>query len=608
MRNRILRLHFCGAARLLAVAACVTLALPIARAQDRPPAVTDALNAGDAFAAAQKYDQALDAYRRADALSNHTCATCYLDMFNAECMLGDLPAALDDALHAANAAGDDRALAADAHVLRASLLSATASSATDDRFNQAAQEYRDALALDPQKSIAHYDLGLLLLFQGRDTEGVEELTAFVNGPLASPIFVERAKRLIEDPSRGRLPSAEDFSFVTLEGDHISNDSLRGKVVLFDFWATWCPACRESTPVMAELHQKYASAQFQMIGISGDSDQDAWQKYIREHSMNWSEFIDLDGQINGLFQIDAFPTFIVLDRDGNVLFRQAGLGEDTESQIAATIDAALKRPASLQPRAPSATAAPAAAQPPPVDRAAVASSTRALFVAQAQASLVPLGALSAVALNSESAATPGASSNGNLVSPPEDVEDGDAGGNIYRNAFLGLRYKFPDGWTAAEPDVLDQLNRKARRWMEDHPAADALAAFPDTIFQASPNPRQGMPFVRITVAVAGPQTGEMKGASSSAISLDMLNREADDLKSGLGATVVAPPHAVALGAGQAYALDFELPSANPPVWATTIEMVVRGRYRVSLEIYATSQQELGALSATVRNLIFSPVKP
>jgi thiol-disulfide isomerase/thioredoxin len=606
MRKDTLRLLFCRSAVLFLATACAALAPLSARAQDRPPAVTDALNAGNAFAASQQYDQALEAYRRADALSNHTCAACYLGMVSAECMLGDLPAALDDALHAANAAGDDRALAADAHVLRGTLLAAMAGDPGSDKFNQAAQEYRQALALDPQKAIAHYDLGLLLLFQGRDTEGVEELNAYVNGPLANPRFVDHAKRLIEDPSRGRLPSADDFSFVTLEGDRISNASLRGKVVLLDFWATWCPACRESTPVMAELYQKYAGAQFQMVGISGDFDQDAWQKYIRDHSMNWSEFIDLDGQINGVFQINAFPTFIVLDRDGDVQFRQAGLGDDTETKIASAIDAALKRPLSLQPPASSAAPMTASGPPPSVDSAAVASSSRALFARQAQASLVPLGALEGEAPNSYSAATPGASSVGNIVSPPEDVEEGDAQGNTYRNAFLGLRYNFPVGWTPAQPDLLDQLNQKSRRWMEDHPApgSPASVAFPDTIFQASPGPRQGLPFVRITVALASWESPVMRGATS----VDMLSHEADDLKNRLGATVLAPPQAIAIGTGQAYRLDFELPLANPPVWATTVETLVHGRYRVSLEIYASSQQELNALAATVRYLTFSPSKP
>src|SRR5271163_1056403 len=109
------------------------ISAPQARSQSETQAVLDAIDRADALDTQDKFKEALDAYRDADRISNHTCPECYLGMVNMECQLGDFAGALDDAKRAELAAGTDRMVAAQACEVRAKLLLATSSSPDDPK-------------------------------------------------------------------------------------------------------------------------------------------------------------------------------------------------------------------------------------------------------------------------------------------------------------------------------------------------------------------------------------------------------------------------------------------------------------------------------------------
>src|SRR5208282_6725766 len=144
-------------APLLLAALIVAASANPASAQDQSPEVNAAIDRANALAIQKQFQQALDAFREADNLSNHTCADCYLGMVNMECQLGDLPGAIDYAQRAERTAGDDRTVAAQALTVRASLLVATSSAPTDEKVKEAEREYRRALSFDPKHSIARFD-------------------------------------------------------------------------------------------------------------------------------------------------------------------------------------------------------------------------------------------------------------------------------------------------------------------------------------------------------------------------------------------------------------------------------------------------------------------
>jgi thiol-disulfide isomerase/thioredoxin len=545
--------------------------------------VSSALERADALALQKRIPEALEAYRAADKLSGHTCADCLLHIATTELLLGDISGAVEDSRRAAQAAGDDKVLAADAHLLRGQILSATAGEPTDPKVKEAEQEFREAIAASPKKSKARFSLGMLLLGEGREAEGVAELKAYVSGSYSSPKYVDRAKRIIADPSRARTPESENFSFTTMEGERISKDALRGKVVLLDFWGTWCPPCRESVPMVAEIHKKFEGKEFQLVGISSDDDERAWKDFIASHHMNWSEYLDVDGQVQSLFEISAFPTFVVLDRDGGIEFRQSGLGDDTERDLESAIHGALRKSVTSQPRS---TAGIAPTTPSGTGSvAASVSDDEAAATSQWQAWLLPLGA-GIVKSASGTGASP-ADESAKLVLPADEVDDGDADANIYRNEFLGLSCRYPKSWKVATPEELDQLNGRTKLWMGEHvPHEGSRNPFPKTLFEAKLDSRGNAPFIRITVE------------RSEAFVLETVQRNADELKRLRGLTILEAPRVIVEGKRTSFRTDFQLPQADSAIWITSIETFTRG-YRVRLEFYARSPEELGSLIRSSR---------
>jgi peroxiredoxin len=340
---------------------------PLVRTDDlaSSPAVTPANAQGDTLFAQKKFSKAREAYHSADKLAHHTCAPCLLRIVKIERQMGDFSSALDDARRAVRAAGDNNVFAAQAHVVRGTLLAQMAAKPSDKKLRESEEEFRAALALDPTQVNARFNLGFVLLRQERDADGIAELRSFIAASGADSRLVDKAREIMADPARAREPFSPDFSITTLDGTNISNATLRGKVVLLDFWGTWCPPCRESVPMLASIRKKYADRPFQIVGISSDNDEQAWRSFIAQHRTDWSEYIDLSGQVLDAFDVHEFPTFIVLDRDGIIRHRHSGVEQFTAVDLESAINKALKKPFT-PPAAPPSTSTPSPGNPAPKD--------------------------------------------------------------------------------------------------------------------------------------------------------------------------------------------------------------------------------------------------
>jgi len=112
----------------------------------------------------------------------------------------------------------------------------------------------------------------------------------------------------------------ELSFTAVDGSKVDLAELRGKVVLVDFWATWCPPCVEEVPGVVEAYEKFKGQGFEIVGISLDQDKSALEKFTAENKMTWPQFFDGKGWDNELakrFQIQSVPTMWLLDREGKL---------------------------------------------------------------------------------------------------------------------------------------------------------------------------------------------------------------------------------------------------------------------------------------------------
>jgi thiol-disulfide isomerase/thioredoxin len=117
---------------------------------------------------------------------------------------------------------------------------------------------------------------------------------------------------------------------------------KGKVVLLDFWATWCPPCRAMIPHEKALVRQLEGKPFVLLGVSGDDTLDDLKKFDAAEQLSWRNFWDEGGQLRRQWGIKAYPTMIVLDHEGNEVARIRGAGKANEAKLAAAIDEALEK--------------------------------------------------------------------------------------------------------------------------------------------------------------------------------------------------------------------------------------------------------------------------
>ena len=120
---------------------------------------------------------------------------------------------------------------------------------------------------------------------------------------------------------GRM--APVFSLAQCDGQMLSLADLRGKVVLVDFWASWCGSCRVSFPWMREFYKKYHDKGVEILGVSVDKDLKAWEKALDAEKLPWLHVRDAKvpggkHMVSDLYDVTGIPHFVLIDREGKLV--------------------------------------------------------------------------------------------------------------------------------------------------------------------------------------------------------------------------------------------------------------------------------------------------
>jgi peroxiredoxin len=133
----------------------------------------------------------------------------------------------------------------------------------------------------------------------------------------------------------------EYSAMWLDGSKFELDTRRGKVVLVNVWATWCGPCRVEIPELQALHDKYGSRGFEVLGVSVDEGHiDTVKQFVEEQKMTYPVALDPEGRIANLLQTSMLPTSVLLDRDGKIVWKRAGLIPPDDAELARAIDKTL----------------------------------------------------------------------------------------------------------------------------------------------------------------------------------------------------------------------------------------------------------------------------
>jgi len=129
-------------------------------------------------------------------------------------------------------------------------------------------------------------------------------------------------------------TAPDFASNDAAGKPIALKSLRGKYVLVEFWASWCPPCREESPTLVRLYNQYKDKGFTILSISIDKNTTMWKNALRQNGYIWRNVCDLNGYGGPtavLYTVTAIPTSFLLDKDGKIIAKNLR-GKELESEL------------------------------------------------------------------------------------------------------------------------------------------------------------------------------------------------------------------------------------------------------------------------------------
>jgi len=157
-----------------------------------------------------------------------------------------------------------------------------------------------------------------------DGEGLDALVNSFDPSLKDSRYYlslrERADKILA-LAEGKM--APEFSQPGLDGNMVALSDFRGQYLLVNFWASWCPFCRQENPHLVKLYEQYADRNFEILGVSLDRNQEAWLKAIADDGLEWQHVSDLKGwqnEASSLYGVASIPSTILLGPDGVILGR------------------------------------------------------------------------------------------------------------------------------------------------------------------------------------------------------------------------------------------------------------------------------------------------
>ena len=186
------------------------------------------------------------------------------------------------------------------------------------------------------KSVVSAYITLVQLANQIEGPELDTIVAKFPPEISKSEYVIKLKEITEGMKKTGVGAvAPDFTMNDPEGKPIQLSSLRGKVVMLDFWASWCGPCRQENPNVVKLYQKYHDKGFEILGVSLDKTKEDWIKAIKADQLNWLHVSDLQFWQNTaarLYSVKEIPQSFLLDKEGKIIAK--GLRGD---QLAAKLN-------------------------------------------------------------------------------------------------------------------------------------------------------------------------------------------------------------------------------------------------------------------------------
>jgi thiol-disulfide isomerase/thioredoxin len=343
----------CRFARLVCVFALVIFAFPPHfHAQSTPqapkpgeptdPKARKTYEGAIAWQKQRAYQSAIGDFRKANRQDGGHCMECLRRAYSLATEIGAFKDAEDIAHEMLSAATTPLDQATGHMQLGLALQKQGITEKKDKCFEESCSEFKAVIDAMPKYAMVHYSLGVSLARLHQDDAAKQEFSAFLDQDKGNAALHERVSRYMENINLARATMAPPFSLVTLDGKRVSMDGLAGKVVLIDFWATWCGPCREALPHIKRIAEKFKDQPLVVLSISVDSDDAKWRDFVAKNQMTWPQARDagVDGKVATLFGIHAIPATFSIDADG--VLEDQHVGEaDIENKLKKMIAGAVE---------------------------------------------------------------------------------------------------------------------------------------------------------------------------------------------------------------------------------------------------------------------------
>lgn len=204
------------------------------------------------------------------------------------------------------------------------------------------EEQLKIMAANPSVETAAYNLNFMM--NEMSLEQLEQVFGLFDEKVRESELVKEVRDCIELRQRiepGR--PAPEFTLARRDGSLLSLSDFRGKVVVLDFWASWCKPCRASFPWVREFYKEYKDKGVEIVGVSIDKNRASWEKALDEEQLPWPQVIDEwvkdTYRVGGLFYVRAVPMFVIVDKEGKIVVRAH---MESKEELSAVVEEALKK--------------------------------------------------------------------------------------------------------------------------------------------------------------------------------------------------------------------------------------------------------------------------
>ncbi len=280
----------------------------------------------------KEYNFAADAYKKANKIAGGACMKCLDSLWELQMGTGSYK-------DAAATAGQMEALAktpmeksmAEAQRGQAMLRQA-GDKPKPEQLAAAHAVLQQALTEYPKNNGARWSDACVLARMGKMDDASKAFSSCAElAPATDPMRI-RAQHFAENPALSLSKMAPAFEVTALDGTRFNLDAMGGRVVLIDFWATWCGPCNEELPHVQKIAREFAGQPLVIISVSWDSDEAKWKDFISKHEMTWLQYRDADHSLSNRFGVQAIPHYFTIDSDGVLTAEMLGSGSDVEGKL------------------------------------------------------------------------------------------------------------------------------------------------------------------------------------------------------------------------------------------------------------------------------------